>query len=87
MDKMRKNIYIVIGKFKRKKTDDETLTAIKTIGSPTTAKKLSKKLKINEKTVMKRVRRLESQKKVYRTPKNGTKNGRYLLIYLGERKK
>lgn len=84
---MRKTIYTIIGKFKRQKTDDETLNAIKSLSSPTTAKKVSKKLKINEKTTMRRIRRLESQKKVYRVSKNGTKNGRYFLIFLGKKKK
>ena len=84
---MRKSIYRLVGQLRREKTDNETLEAIKTIGSPTTAKKLSKKLKLSEKTTMKRVRRLESQMKVHRTPKNNTKNGRYFLIYLGKKKK
>lgn len=84
---MRRNIYKIVGQFRREKTDNETLTAIKTVGSPTTAKKLSKKLKLSEKTTMKRVRRLESQKMVHRKSKNGTKNGRYFLIYLGKKKK
>ena len=84
---MRKSIYRLVGQFRKQKTDNETLTAIKTLGSPTTAKKLSKKLKLSEKTTMRRVRRLESQKMVHRTPKNSTKNGRYFLIYLGKKKK
>ena len=84
---MRKSIYRLVGKFRRQKTDNETLTAIKTIGSPTTTAKLSKKLKITQKSVLRRIRRLETQKAVYRKPKNNTKNGRYLLIYLGKKRK
>ena len=84
---MRKNIYTIIGKFKRQKTDDETLNAIKSLSSPTTAKKIAKKLKLTEKTTMRRIRRLETQGKVYRKSRNNTKNGRYFLIYLGKKKK
>ena len=80
---MRKSIYRIVGKLRREKTDNETLTAIKSLSLPTTAKKLSKKLKISEKTTMRRVRRLESQKMVYRK----SKNGRNFLIYLGNKKK
>lgn len=83
---MTKSIYKIVGQFRRDKTDNETMTAIKTLGSPTTAKKLSKKLKINEKSVLKRVRRLEEQKVVHRQYKKGTKNTR-LLIYLGRERK
>ena len=84
---MRKNIYRIVGKLKRKKTDDETLNAIKSLSSPTNAKRLSKKLGINPKSVMKRIRRLESQKKVHRKLKNNGRNGRYFLIYVGKKKK
>ena len=83
---MRKNIYTIVGKFRRQKTDDETLKAIKSLNSPTTAKKVAKRLGISEKTTMRRIRRLESQKKVFRVSKNGTKNGRYFLIFLGKKK-
>lgn len=79
---MTKSIYKRIGQFRRQKTDNETLAAIQSLSSPTTAKKLSKKLKIGEGSTMKRVRRLENQRKVYRRLIDSSKNGTYFLIYL-----
>ena len=81
---MRKSIYRLVGKLKREETDNETFKAIKSLGSPTTSVKIAKKLKIDKKSVMKRVRRLESQKRVHRKQKKG-KDGRYFLIYLGKK--
>lgn len=81
---MRKNIYKVIGKLRREKTDNETLKAIKSLSSPTTSVKIAKKLGIGKKSVMKRVRRLETQRRVHRKQKKG-KDGRYFLIYIGKK--
>jgi len=84
---MRKSIYKIVGQFRRQKTDNETLETIKSLSLPTTAIKVGKRLKITEKTAMKRIRRLEAQGKIYRKSKNNTKNGRYFLVYLGKKKR
>jgi Mn-dependent DtxR family transcriptional regulator len=75
-----KNIYKIIGKFRRQKTDNETLEAIKSLSKPASVKSVSKKLGIKEESTLKRIRRLEMQGKVYIKSKNNT--NRYLQIYL-----
>ena len=82
---MRKSIYVIVGKLRREKTDNETLKAIKSLSLPTTATKVAKRLGINSKSTMNRIRRLETQGKVYRKSKNG--NGRYFLIFVGKKRK
>lgn len=83
--KMNKNIYKIVGQFRRQKTDNETLIAIKSLSLPTTATKVAKRLGINRKSTMNRIRRLETRGMVYRKSKNG--NGRYFLIYAGKKRK
>jgi predicted ArsR family transcriptional regulator len=82
---MRKSIYRIVGKLRREKTDNETLKAIKSLSLPTTATKVAKRLGINRKSTMNRIRRLETQGKAYRKSKNG--NGRCFFIYVGKKKK
>lgn len=82
---MRKSIYRIVGKLRREKTDNETLKAIKSLSLPTTATKVAERLGINTKSTMDRIRRLETQGRVYRKSKNGS--GRYFLIYVSKKRK